>query len=393
MTNQEYISLHHKADTRELALKRAPDGVDQKYCLEQIKSAQRAASKLPAWATMEGLEFPPTISMEQCSSEATALYKQQLVRRLLPTGRQRLVDLTGGFGVDFAHLAPLFHEAVYVETQERLCQIARHNMPLLGLDKAEIRQMDAATFLQETTNEASLIYLDPARRDKNGHRTVMLEDCMPSVPALLPLLKRRTHMLLLKLSPMLHIQQALHLLGGASEVHVVSVDGECRELLLALHMDSTPATPAYCCADTARPTHTVRVEAGEELHAPVLAERLADYLYEPCAAVLKAGIQDVLCQRMGVKKLHPCSHLFTSTHLVSHFPGRAFRVVACHDFSKQSLKQLRQQVRQANIAVRNFPATPDELRHRLRLKDGGQAYLFATTLADGRHTIVRCEKV
>ncbi len=327
--------------------------------------------------------------MEQCSSEATALYKQELMRRIFPAGGQRMVDLTGGFGVDFSYLAPLFGRAVYVERQERLCDIARRNMPLLELPDAEIHCTDGVDFLHGM-EPADLVFMDPARRDEAGRKTVRMEDCTPCVTELLPLLERKTRFLLLKLSPMLDIHSALRDLRHVCEVHVVSVEGECRELLLLLDMErQTPV--CFHCVYLGRRNHVFIVDG--EAEAPPTIGQPAAYLYEPNASVLKAGVQDALCSRLGVQKLHPNSNLFTAPHPIDGFPGRGFRIVACHDFSKQSLKALRAAMKQANLTVRNFPDTVERLRGRLKLKEGGAVYLFATTLSDERHTLIQCEKI
>lgn len=390
MTNEEFIRLHRQEDTSALALKRAPEGVDLKFCLEQIRSRQKAERKLPHWASVEGLLFPPVLSMEQCSSEETAKYKQQLVERILPPEeRNQMTDLTAGFGVDFSTLALLFKRAVYVEQQQRLCEIARHNMPLLGLGDAAIRCEECEEFLK-TMDYADLIFMDPARRDDSGRKTVMLEDCTPCVTSMLPDLLERCRYLLLKLSPMLDIRAALNALHHVSEVHVVSVDGECRELLLLL--DARNCKPAsFHCVNLGRKPGSFQVESTEQISA-VVADAPLQYLYEPNASVLKAGVQDAMCTRFGVAKLHRNSHLFTSSRRVKNFLGREFRVQACHDFSKQSLKALQSQVKQANLTVRNFPSTVDQLRKRLKLKEGGNVYLFATTLSDERHVLIQCEK-
>lgn len=391
MTNEEYISLHRCEDTSALALRRAPEGVDLKYCLEQIKSRQKAVRKLPHWAAVDGLVFPPSLSMEQCSSETTAKYKQELVERILsPEERFSMVDLTSGFGVDFSYLALLFRQSVYVEQQQRLCEIARHNLPLLGLGHAEVHCADGTAFLKNM-DYADLIFMDPARRDDCGRKTVQLEDCTPCVTTMLPDLIQRCRFLLVKLSPMLDIRVALKALKYVCEVHVVSVDGECRELLLLLGGHCCGPVSFHCVNLGRRPVAFCVQEA--ETVLPVVADVPLEYLYEPNASVLKAGVQDALCARFDVEKLHRNSNLFTAFRLVENFPGRAFRVQACHDFSKQSLKSLQAQMTKANLTVRNFPSTVEQLRKRLKLKDGGDVYLFATTLSGERHVLLQCEKI
>ena len=391
MTNEEFILLNRGADTSSLALKRAPDGVDLKYCLEQIKSRKKAERKLPDWAAVDGLVFPPLLSMEQCSSQFTAQYKRELLERVFDGGsRLGMVDLTAGFGVDFSYIAPLFECPVYVERQERLCSIAMNNMPLLGLERAKVCCTDGVEYLRDM-EPVDLVFMDPARRDDVGRKTVLLEDCTPDVTALLPHLCAKARYVLLKLSPMLDIRSTLRKLPHVKEVHVVSVDGECRELLLLMEV-GYEGEAVYYCMNLGGRNESFSV-AESALGVPRIAASMEAYLYEPNASVLKAGVQDSLCGTFDVAKLHPNSNLFTASARQEGFPGREFRVLACHDFSKHSLKALFSQTRQANLTVRNFPATVEQLRKKLKLKEGGAMYLFATTLADGSHVLVQCEKV
>ena len=388
MTNAEFIALHKTDDVRKLALKKAPEGVDLTFCLQQIEGWQLARKKIPHWAETDGLLFPPHLSMEQCSSEKTALYKKQLVCRLLREELRQMADLTGGFGIDFSYLAPLFEKAVYIERQEQLCQIALHNFNLLGLSHVVVKNAQAEDELPAIGN-VSLIYADPARRDNVGRKVVLLEDCQPNVVSLQEVLLEHSQVVMLKLSPMLDIQQALRQLKNVREVHVVSVDGECKELLLVMHREETPLC-YYCVNITNNGQEVTEVE---QLSAPVISREEKTFLYEPNASILKAGVQDALCQLYKVEKLHPFSHLFTSDELVEDFPGRSFRILGRSDFSKHSLKNLLADITQANLTVRNFPATVQELRKKLKLREGGSVYLFATTLQNESHALFRCEKV
>ena len=236
MTNEEFIEQHRADDTRSLALRKAPDGVDVKFCLQQIDGWKVASKKIPRWAACQGILYPPHISLEQCSSESTATYKLQVVERLLPEASQRvkMADFTGGFGVDFSYLAPLFKEAIYVDRQETLCQTAQHNLPLLGISNTVVicgEVHEDSPLLQEAY---SFIFLDPARRDERGSKTVFIEDCTPNVAALHNHLLRIAPLVMIKLSPMLDITAAIRSLPEVREVHVVSVNNECRELLLVL---------------------------------------------------------------------------------------------------------------------------------------------------------------
>lgn len=387
MTNTEFIVQHKSDDVRKLALGKVPEGIDLPFCLQQIEGWQLACKKIPQWAGTDGLLYPPHLSMEQCSSEKTALYKKQLVQRVLCDELEQMVDLTGGFGIDFSYMAPLFRKAVYIERQETLCQIARHNFNLLGLRHAEVRQSQAEDELAQIKN-VSLIYIDPARRDCMGRKVVLIEDCQPNVICLQDELLKRAKVVLLKLSPMLEIRHALLQLHNVREVHVVSVDGECKELLLVMHQQDIPFR--YNCVNLSGTRQETVVP--DTWPSPVICEKEKTFLYEPNASILKAGVQDALCEQFGVEKLHPFSHLFTSEELITAFPGRSFRILGRSDFSKQGLRTLLSGVKQANLTVRNFPASVQELRKKLKLSDGGNFYLFATTLKDESHVLLLCEK-
>lgn len=387
MTNAEFILQHRTEDVRKLALRKMPEGLDAPFCLQQIEGWQLARKKIPQWAATDGLLYPVRLSMEQCSSQQTALYKRSVVERLLQGSTDRMADLTGGFGIDFSYIAPLFRESVYIEQQEQLCQIARHNFTRLGLAHARILNARSEEALKDIGN-TSLIYADPARRDSAGRKVVLLQDCQPDVVALQDELTAHARVVILKLSPMLDIQQALRQLHHVREVHVVSADGECKELLLVLHRREEPLR--YHCVNITDPMQETIVEEGT--YSPVICRQEGTYLYEPNASILKAGVQDALCNIYKVQKLHPFSHLFTSSHPVTDFPGRRFRILGRSDFSRRGLGELLAGIRQANITVRNFPATVQELRKKLKLSDGGGVYLFATTMAGESHTLLKCEK-
>lgn len=355
--------------------------------------------KIPGWAGIDGLQLPPALSMEQCSGQTAALYKARLVARWQAgggIGRERMADLTGGFGVDFTHLAPLFRRATYVERNDGLCRTAAHNFPLLGLDAAQVVCAEADAVVP-TLEGMDLVYLDPARRDGAGRKVLLVEDCTPDVSQLLPGLLRRSRAVLVKLSPMLDITRALRSLAAVpAEVHIVAVGGECKELLFAfgagLAPDLPPGSRAHriVCRDD---RFTFAFRSDEEEAATVeYAAGVDSYLFEPGAAVMKAGAFRLVARRYGLAKLHPNTHLYTAGHAVDGFPGRQFRVKAVSSFGKRDVRGLLRAGDRANLAVRNFPGTVAELRKRFRLKDGGTDYWFATTLADGRHVIIVAEK-
>lgn len=394
MTNEDFISLHLDDDVARLALRRMPPEIDTLWCLQQITGHQLAKTKLPTWAAVEGLHYPVRLSLEQCSSEATALYKREVALRLMPTAAERtlLADLTGGYGVDFSYMAPLFGRALYFEKQKHLCETARHNFPLLGLGNAEVISGDSIERLGSLQDRCALVFIDPARRDTAGRKTVAIEDCTPDVTTLLPRLLDRCGFVMIKLSPMLDISQALRSLPGAAEVHVVSLRGECKELLIVCTAQAMPLK--FFCSNLDTTDPTIVVSADQLCAAPAIGSLAgALYLYEPNASILKAGVQDSLCSFYGLRKLHPRSNLFVSPEPIPRFPGRTFRIVAHTDFSKHNLKTFLSGMTKTNLAIRNFPSTVAELRKRLKLKEGGSDYLFATTLSDGSHALLRCLKM
>lgn len=387
MTNEEFIAQNKNSDVHALALGKVPNDIDLNFCLGQIAGTQAAQKKMPTWAKTDGIIYPSKVSLEQCSSEQTALYKQRLVERLLPGKRQRMADLTGGFGIDFSFLAKLFDEADYVERDERLCEIARHNLPLLGLHKVTIHNMPGEDFL-DGMGDFCFIFIDPSRRDAIGRKMVALSDCSPNIEALHDKLLDHAPIVLVKISPMLDIQDTLRRLPCVSEVHVVSVGGECKEMLLVLCREKSDIT--YHCANI---TTSIETSCTNDRNAePVIAPRPERYLYEPNASILKAGVQNALCQTYDIRKLHPFSHLFTSAHFIEDFPGRSFVIEDYCSFAKKDLKVLLTGISQCNLTVRNFPATVAELRKRLKLREGGDCYLFATTLSDGSHALLRCKQ-
>ena len=389
-----FIRQHADDDVRALALHTRPlPGVDLPAALTQIAGLQTLRAKVPTWAATEGILCPARLSLEQCSSEATARYKADLITAHA-SPRRRLADLTGGLGIDCSLLAPLFTEVDYVERQEELCRLAGHNFPRLGLTHIRVHCADGITFLDEMP-AADWLFLDPARRDSHGGKTVALADCEPDVSQLEDRLLEKAPNVLLKLSPMLDLTLALHTLRHVREAHVVAVDNECKELLLVLQRDGTASTedvPITCANLTkhgSNGTAFTFTRRQEQASPCPLAANLSEYLYEPNAALMKAGAFRSLTEAYGIEKLHPSSHLYTSSRLIPDFPGRAFRVEGCGGLGKKEAKTLLGGLSQANLAVRNFPDTVASLRRRLHLAEGGDTYIFATTLTDGRKVLVR----
>lgn len=389
----DFIRVHAEADVRQLALQgtKNPE-VDLTFALDQIAGRQKAKSKLPSWAAIDGMTYPPHLSMEQCSSEQTAKYKASIA------GKGALVvDLTAGFGVDLAFISQSFQQAVHIERQASLCAISSENYRLLGLNHIEVVCTDGIDYLHQL-DHADLIFLDPARRDDHGARTYGIADCTPNVLELRDELLQKADRVMLKLSPMLDWRKAVEDLGHVNEVHIVSVDNECKELLLILSKEEKPlklfcvnnnqvfdgVTGGRFFCDTAR-------DVTKEPSPCYTSSQT--YLFEPNASIMKAGCFALLEQRYNVSQLDKNSHLFVSDSDISDFPGRRFIIEKTTSMNKRELKAALDGINRANITVRNFPLSVAELRKRLKLKDGGDHYLFATTVAGNQHQLFLCRKI
>ena len=445
---QDFIRQHQDDDVRQLAFlgSKYPE-VDMPFALDQIRGRKMARVKLPRWASLEGIIYPPHISMEQCSSESTALYKAELAARLLglpasSSGTEmkaeneiEFVDLTGGFGVDFSYIAArLGVKSMYVERQAHLCEAAKENFGRLGLKNAIVKNGDGIEVLHsfhpkkkdaasdddslgitydqprsllKTNPGLKIIFIDPARRDDAGNKVVSLKDCTPDVTVLQEEMLSKADYVIIKLSPMLDWHRAVSELSHVREVHIISVNNECKELLLVLsarNMGDMEASSAdgevkhagnlriYCVNDAQSfVCDELDMESSPVRIAPPVLEEM-QYLYEPNASLMKAGCFGALSDRYDARMLSKNSHLFVSQAPIEAFPGRSFRIIAISSFNKKELKRHLSGITKANIATRNFPLSVAELRKRLKLKDGGETYIFATTLSDESHILVITEK-
>lgn len=487
----DFIRQHQDDDVRQLAFlgSKYPE-VDMPFALDQIRGRKMARVKLPRWASIDGLIYPPHISMEQCSSEQTALYKAELAARLLglspsssENGEEKekesenasnlhlseicefagkgavdsefakneatcekqqilteskgnvneikeephegdfseetgFVDLTGGFGVDFSYIASrLGVKSMYVERQAHLCEAAKENFGRLGLKNAIVKNGDGIEVLHsfaskkeaaasdslgitedqsqsllKTNLGLKLIFIDPARRDDAGNKVVSLKDCTPDVTLLQEEMLSKADYVIIKLSPMLDWHRAVSELNCVQEVHIISVNNECKELLLVLSARNMGNLRIYCVNDAQSfVCEESDMESSSVKIAPFTLEEML-YLYEPNASLMKAGCFGVLSERYDARMLSKNSHLFVSREPIAAFPGRSFRIIAISSFNKKELKRHLSGITKANIAIRNFPLSVAELRKRLKLKDGGETYIFATTLSDESHVLVITEK-
>ena len=391
----QFIDAHVDADVNKLALQKSKfKDIDFEFAIQQIHGRQKTRDKLPYLGNVPRFVFPPSLALEQCSSEITAQYKRDVINDIFCLDARPCVstvaDLTGGFGIDTLSFAQSFQICHYVEPQQSLCDIMAFNSKLLHLDHIQIHQSIMEDFIQKMDG-LDVIYADPSRRDTHGSRVVGLEDCSPNILLYKDLLLRKSCLLMLKLSPMLDIKRALAQLPETCEVHVVAVDGECKELLFLLSKNKTEDVKFVTANLKNDQCEQFCFTAREEAEAlPRYAKEVKKYLYEPNAAILKAGAFKSLAVRYGLEKLHPHTHLYTSDTQLETFPGRCFQVVKV--LSVKDALQLKNEMSKANVSVRNFPLSADELRKKLKLADGGEVYLFGTTIEKDRKVVMLCQK-
>ena len=441
MDNKEFVRKHLNDDVNKLALSKFPEEIDKQFVIRQIQARQVLSKKLPSWAESDELVFPKKLSLEQCSSELTAKYKALLLstnphetsRKIsadsceLVDEKTILVDLTGGMGVDTSFLSDNFDKTYYVEMQEELCDIARHNFKILNKN-IEVVNDNAEHFLT-TCDEVDCIYLDPARRDEYGRKMVSLHDCSPDVAELQDVLFEKAKTVMVKLSPMLDIDIVKKELKNIKEIHIVAVKNECKEILVILGQQTTDNGQQFSSiihgsqliATDLRENWNFSFTEDEEQNAEwTLADKVGRYLYEPGVAFMKAGCFKLLSQKYNLDKLHRNSHLYTSDVLVPDFPGRIFEVINVVPFDKKAKKEITSRCQQttdngqqtssedfsatqqlsnsatlkkASVATRNFPLSAEELKKNLGLQDGGDFYIFGTTMKGEKKVVVLAKKV
>ena len=391
-----FIATHRDEDVQKLALssKKYPD-VDMSVAIQQIAGWQQARQKIPSWAAVDGIVYPPHLNMEQCSSEVTARYKADIARRL---GGDEMVDLTGGLGVDFSFISPLFRRSVYVEKDEQLCNIAKNNFGALNLKGVSVVCCDCCDYITAMPH-ASLIYLDPARRNAKGGRAYAITDCQPDVAQLADALLSKADNVMVKLSPMLDWHAVVGQLRQVAEIHIVSVRGECKEIIAVMSNKELTSTRVVCVDDG----KVFSFESSEKYLQQIAVDvRSGMILLEPNASVMKSGEWGLICHRFGVEAIAENSHLFLCDKDNHHapdgeqksldFPGRMFEIIRLSSMNRRELKEFLADVGHANIAVRNFPMSAVELRRRLKIADGGDNYIFATTTEKGNHILILCKK-
>ena len=380
---QDFIQEHADAKLDELLFKASkfPD-IPMKLAVEQIEARTKAKTKLPTWWATEGLIFPSKISMEQCSSEETAEFKATLF-----SGKS-MVDLTGGTAVDAYAFSKKFKKVIAVEPNAKLVEMGQHNFKMLGAENVDFIQSTAEDYLKQS-HPVALIYVDPSRRDEANSRQVLLSDSLPDVIELLPQLQALSQNILIKASPMISIKSTIAELGASIDVHVVAVKNEVKEVLFELSDSATGKISSVNLTGAEVQSWSYLLHDEETTSAKYSTPR--NYLYEPNAAIMKGGGYLSFGNAFGLAKLHPHSHLYTSEERIDNFPGRVFEVFEVLPYKPKQLKRSLG-LTKANIAVRNFPLSVQQIREQLKIKDGGEAYLFATTFVDGSKRLIICRK-
>ncbi|MDJ1471486.1 class I SAM-dependent methyltransferase [Xanthocytophaga flava] len=385
----DFVQQHEFANPQELLLKkhRYPDIPVQEAAL-QIQARQKAKSKLPSWFAIPTICYPSLLSLEQCSSESTALFKARLL------SGNTLMDLTGGMGVDTAAFSQQFEKVFYIEQNPELCEVTRYNFEQLGITNVQHISATSETWLSSFSQHVDWIYIDPARRNEAGGKVVRLQDCVPDILGLKDILFSKASHLLLKASPMLDIDVATNELKNVVKVYVVAVENEVKELLFHL-MEAFNGEPEIETVNLNKSGGTIssfQFYRSLEGNSEVSFTLPQTYLYEPNVAVLKAGAFRSVASSFSINKLHSNSHLYTSESLQTDFPGRIFKIVAISKLDKKELQSFLPEGK-ANISVRNFPMSVEDIRKKTGIRDGGNIYLFATTDCQNRKIVLVCEKI
>jgi len=390
--NQEtnrFIYDNRDADVLQLVLlsSRFPK-VDMPFAIRQIHGKQKIKSKVPVFYNSESVIYPAQLSLEQSSSESTAQYKSSICNGY------SLVDLTGGFGVDCFFMSEQFKQVTYVEHQKELCELALHNFRVFNRNQIQVIHSETEKFLEDM-DHVDWIYIDPARRNPNGKKVVVLSDCEPDVSVLYPLLLIKATRVMMKLSPMMDISAAIRDLPNTDEIHIISVENECKEVLLILNQTVRNNIKVKTINfGKNKDNQLFEYYLDDESNAEItISSKVDKYLYEPNAAIMKSGAFKLIGNRFQIHKLNKNTHLYTSNELFTEFPGRIFEVTGQQGISKKELKNLVLRIPKANISIRNFPLSVDEIRKKLTIRDGGDVYLFACTIGDEQKVIIETKKL
>lgn len=416
-----FIREHIKEDVRKLALQtHGMKDMNYPFVIRQISGYQHIVNKIPDWYACPDILFPPTLSLEQCSSQQTACYKRDLMKTIIRKQKQEQTisgagsaetvflsgdgkeskfrqagaestgaessgaDLTGGFGVDAYYLSEVFDRFLYVEKQPELCRIASHNFKALNRPGIQVFENESEEFLQQS-GKLDFVYLDPSRRNRDGNKVTALRDCSPDPATLYEDLIKKAGLVLIKLSPMIDLSLALKALPHTRQIHVVALDNDCKEVLFLLDAKYQTAEPEITAVNLKNNAadQVLKFRRSDEANAScVYTAQVGDYLYEPNVSLLKAGAFIMPAQAYGLEKLHKNTHLYTSNKFKSDFPGKIFEVKTISSAKTKDFHKKLPGLQQANLVVRNFPMSVEALRKKLNLKEGGEDFVFACTLAD-----------
>ena len=398
----QFISDNSGADVTRLLLGKAPQGVNLQLCAKCIQAREKMKIKAPLWYANPALVYPFSVSVEQGSSQYTALYKQNLIKGLLGKDGITSADLTGGMGIDSWFISRIAAKHYYFERTAELAAATEYNFKQLGAENVlfsntDILSDDCAVLKQLQNQNIDLIYIDPARRTSAGGKAIMLQDYEPDVIALQDVMFSVSRYILVKVSPMADIKLNLKHLSATSQVHVVSVDNECKELLFLLDKEHNGEEPQIKCINIS----TSKGEGApfeftfsqEDAAVPQYTSQVGSYLWEPSKAVLKGGAYKLVSQIYGAAKLAPSTHLYTSDGRVEEFPGKMFVVEEVVPFNKKSLKEVASRYPKADLTARNFPLDTNALKKLSGIKDGGDKHIFAVTVFNGEKLLIICTLV
>ena len=371
---QQFILEHEQDDEKKLILKhRTIHNVPSSLIAEQIIGRRKAKTKLPLYYSNTGVVYPPGVNLEQSSSEETAIFKAKTLKSIVGANTE-IADMTGGFGIDSFFFSRVFKKIHYIEPNASLLSFARHNHEALHAENIDYCNATAEEFLKTYPKNLDCVFVDPSRRNKSNQKVFKLSDCEPDVPSLLLNIFQKSDCLLIKTSPLLDIQQGIKELKNVEKVWVISVDNECKELLFFCRKDFSGEVKVI--AINLRHDHVnFEFRPSEEKETVAKFSEPLTYLYEPNASILKAGAFKLVGEKFSVFKLHSSTHLYTSNELIQNFPGRVFKTIRAVKPDSKSLKEVFPEGK-ANVLTRNYPQSPEELKKKTKLKDGGEFYLL-----------------
>jgi len=383
---QQFIKENREKSPSAIALKKSPFlDVSSSELATQIDGWQRSVRKLPTWAFSSPIYYPDKINLEQCSSEHTALVKQTLIKK-----GARVVDITGGFGVDSCYMAQEAEVVIHCELNAKLSEIVRQNAIELGVSNLICIATDGVAYVhQQKDDTLDYIYIDPSRR-VNHAKVFLLEDCEPNIVELQNGFLKKSHTIISKLSPLLDLTAAIQKLRHIKRIFVISVDGDCKELLFVQERDyqGDAIVSTIRIFQDQLQSHTFTIQ--EEKVTLTRASDPLTYLYDPDVSITKAGAFKTIAKRFDLYKLHQHTHLYTANDIKDHFPGRIFQIQQVYTLSNFKKEN---KISQANVATKNFPVKVEDIRKKFKIKDGGKDFLYFTTDMTGNHIVIHGYRV